>query len=318
MPAPQPSSSTPKNHPQHENSSSTVTTSLLVARPTYPNHHPLTLEAILSKSIQSGTAGALAMFSNVLALMWVRTVADYQYRNGGTYLKTFRHLYAQGGIPRFYRGLPFALLQGPLCRFGDTAANTCAVTLFESRPELSSWNVGIKTVAGSGMAALFRVCLMPVDTCKVTMQVNGSIRPLIGKLRAGGPSVLFHGSTAALTSSFVGHFPWYVTFNFLSERIPPAETTLGELGRRAFIGFSASVFSDTCANSLYVVKVYKQSHSETLSYAEIVRRVTSESGVMGLLFRGLETKILANALQGLTFSVLWKYFETEIFRRNGH
>ena len=28
------------------------------------------------------------------------------------------------GIPRFYRGLVPALLQGPLSRFGDTAANT--------------------------------------------------------------------------------------------------------------------------------------------------------------------------------------------------
>ena len=38
-------------------------------------------------------------------------------------LLLFLHLLS-GGIPRFYRGLLPALVQGPLSRFGDTAANT--------------------------------------------------------------------------------------------------------------------------------------------------------------------------------------------------
>ena len=32
-------------------------------------------------------------------------------------------LYKDGGVRRFYRGVGPALLQGPLSRFGDTAAN---------------------------------------------------------------------------------------------------------------------------------------------------------------------------------------------------
>lgn len=46
---------------------------------------------------------------------------------------------------------------------------------------------------------------------------------------------------------------------------------------------------------------------------EVVRRVLAESGVSGLFFRGLETKILANGLQGILFSVLWKQFEEILF-----
>lgn len=47
-----------------------------------------------------------------------------QYRYGTTTTQALRTLYKEGGIPRFYRGLLPALVQGPLSRFGDTAANT--------------------------------------------------------------------------------------------------------------------------------------------------------------------------------------------------
>jgi len=65
----------------------------------------------------------MASIFQVLSLMWLRTCMNYQYRYGGTLLSSLRILYAEGGIPRLYQGLPFALIQGPLTRFGDTAAN---------------------------------------------------------------------------------------------------------------------------------------------------------------------------------------------------
>ena len=40
--------------------------------------------------------------------------------------------------------------------------------------------------------------------------------------------------------------------------------------------------------------------------AEAARAVVREDGVIGLLGRGLKTRILANGLQGLLFSILWK------------
>jgi len=79
------------------------------------------------------------------------------------------------------------------------------------------------------------------------------------------------------------------------------------------LGFCASAISDTCSNSIRVVKVYKQSSSESLSYPTVVRNVIKESGVTGLMFRGLETKILANGLKGILFSVMWKHFEEVLF-----
>ena len=96
-----------------------------------PQHHEtkkLDVSAILSKAAkraaEGGLAGAAAMGINVCALMWIRTTINYQYRYGTSTMTAFKTLYADGGIPRFYRGLIPALIQGPLSRFGDTAANT--------------------------------------------------------------------------------------------------------------------------------------------------------------------------------------------------
>ena len=64
--------------------------------------------------------------------MWLRTVMNYQYRHGTTFAYSFRVLYAEGGVRRFYQGLPWALLQTPLTRFGDTAANSGVLLLLSS------------------------------------------------------------------------------------------------------------------------------------------------------------------------------------------
>jgi hypothetical protein len=77
-------------------------------------------------------------------------------------------LYADGGIPRFYRGVLPALIQGPMSRFGDTAANTGILTLLDNLDATRDVNVGVKTIAASAAAAIFRIFLMPVDTVKVS------------------------------------------------------------------------------------------------------------------------------------------------------
>jgi hypothetical protein len=53
----------------------------------------LDLNEVITKSIKSGTAGASAMSIQVLTLMWMRTTMNYQFKNGGTFLKTLAKLY---------------------------------------------------------------------------------------------------------------------------------------------------------------------------------------------------------------------------------
>ncbi|KAL3775021.1 hypothetical protein ACHAW5_007287 [Stephanodiscus triporus] len=278
---------------------------------------PPSLRQILEKAgasaVRGGTAGAVAMGMNVGLLMWMRTTVNYQYRHGTSFPVALRTIYADGGIPRFYRGVIPALAQGPLSRFGDTAANTGMLTLLDSFDATKDLNVGYKTVAASVAAGLFRIVLMPVDTVKTTMQVTGKFSSVVAKVKVEGVPALYHGSLAAASATFVGHYPWFFTYNLLSEKIPKQDDRLKELGRRALLGFCSSAVSDTCSNSIRVIKVYKQSHPEALTYPQCVQRVISESGISGLMFRGLETKILSNGLQGILFSVMWKHFEELLF-----
>ena len=271
------------------------------------------LDQSASSAMRGGTAGALAMGANVAALMWMRTTINYQYRTGSTITTALKTLYADGGIPRFYRGVVPALVQGPLSRFGDTAANTGMLTMMNGMAETRDLPVMVKTISASVAAGLFRIFLMPIDTCKTTMQVTGSIKPVFAKVKASGPTVLYHGSLAAASATFVGHYPWFLTYNFLSEKLPKQDTQMGELGRRALMGFCSSAVSDTCSNSIRVVKVYKQSATNVISYPAAIREVLAKGGITDLMFRGLETKILANGMQGILFSILWKKFEELLF-----
>ena len=68
------------------------------------------------------------MVVQVSTLMWMRTTMNYQYRYGMSTTQALKAIYADGGgglrgVLRFYKGFLPALVQGPLSRFGDTAAN---------------------------------------------------------------------------------------------------------------------------------------------------------------------------------------------------
>lgn len=65
-------------------------------------------------------------------------------------------------------------------------------------------------------------------------------------------------------------YPWFATYNFLSENIaePPKHPLIVWLLRLAFIGFVASIVSDSVSNSLRVVKTYRQVNDTKVSYGE--------------------------------------------------
>lgn len=85
--------------------------------------------------------------------------------------------------------------------------------------------------------------------------------------------------------------------------------------RNASIGFCASAVSDTCSNSIRVLKVTKQSSAVAVTYPQALQMVLAKDGMHGLFFRGLQTKILANGIQGCLFSVLWRLGQDHIAAR---
>mmetsp|Transcript_1022 Transcript_1022/g.2803 ORF Transcript_1022/g.2803 Transcript_1022/m.2803 type:complete len:308 (-) Transcript_1022:62-985(-) len=260
--------------------------------------------AAAKRALGGGLPGAIAMVLQVVLLMWMRTTVNYQMRNGGTMLGVMALLYAEGGVARFYSGFGFALLQGPLSRFGDTAANAGVLAALEG----SRVPVLLKTVCASAAAAGWRALITPLDTAKTVLQVEGAagLEKLGARVAAAGPVVLWAGALGATVATFMGHYPWFATNNALEARLPPAKTAGKKLVRRALIGFASSLVADCCSNSIRVVKTAVQTAAEPVGYFEAAHLIVERDGLGGLLWRGLVAKILCNGVSSILFSVIWK------------
>lgn len=152
-------------------------------------------------------------------------------------------------------------------------------------------------------------CLRNADFSSSQVEGRNGLPLLRAKIGERGPLVLYHGALAAASATAVGHFPWFFVFNLLQEKIPvPTADPAMKLGRNAIIGFCSSIVSDSCSNSLRVIKTTRQTFAHNISYWDVVRHVVKADGYLGLMGRGLKTRLMANGMQGLMFSVLYKYF----------
>jgi hypothetical protein len=269
-----------------------------------------------ARAFRGGVAGFAAGVIQVGTFMWMRTAMNYQYANGGTMLSSIKALYKEGGVPRLYKGMSFAIVQAPLSRFGDTAANTGVIAALEAYyPQMP---VSVMTGFASVGGATWRIFLTPVDTFKTTLQVQGNaaFALLKDKVRTGGVGVLYNGAAANFAANWVGNYPWFATFNYLQKAIPKQDTKLKNNARNALIGMAASIVSDCISNSLRVVKTVKQTSGDAkLSYTGAIKGVLEKDGMKGLFGRGLSTRIATNVLQAMVFSVAWKAIEEELNKK---
>lgn len=254
----------------------------------------------------------VASIVSVFLLMWLRTAMSYQHVNGVTMKEAIRQLYNDGGVPRFYKGLIPALCMMPLSRFGDIFSNEVAREFLSE-----SYPAAVVTMFASSLAASWRIIISPADTIKTMMQVHGAdgLSNLQNKISKNGISALYGGALGASAATWVGHYPWFVTHNFLEaycirNRILDAhlqnQNPMRKNLRRALLGLMSSLVSDVCSNAIRVLKTYKQTSVEPIGYMEAAARIIEKDGITGLLFRGLTSKLTANALNAMLFTVVWK------------
>ena len=166
-----------------------------------------------NKAIGGGLSGSFAMVIQTTSLMWLRTTMNYQYRYGGTTINTIKNCIIKVEFLRFYRGYFFALTIAPLSRFGDIASNTYMINYFKNNNNIP---LPVQTLCGSAVAASWRVFLMPLDTLKTTLQVEGKsgLKLLNNKIKNNSFRVLYNGSLASLSATFVGHYPWFLHLTY--------------------------------------------------------------------------------------------------------
>jgi len=287
--------------------------------PASQNNSPRGVFGILAmaagRASKGGMAGLLAGVIQVLAFMWLRTVMNYQYAKGGSMMSALKTLWYEGGVGRLYKGATLALIQAPLSRFGDTAANAGMIAFMDA---MCPWApVALKTATASTAAAVWRIFLIPIDTLKTTRQVqgDGAFDLLMERVRQRGIGELYAGAFAGFAASWVGNYPYFVVFNTLSSVWVAPEVTSQRIVRNGLIGMCSSVVSDTVSNSLRVLKTLRQSSKDpSVGYMEAAQQVIDKEGYAGLFGRGLGTRLLVNVLQGTFFTIVWKLIEDGFYR----
>eukprot|EP01038_Epipyxis_sp_PR26KG_P011848 gene11848-15854_t len=296
--------------------------SLITAKPVVVRKLNRVLIQAKNKAWRGGLYGAFAGMLQVVLMMWLRTIINYQYRYHVSFNQAIIELYNDGGILRFYKGISYALIQGPLSKFGSVAANEGSKILVESYVLNSQFNDIISSALGTILSMIWRIILLPIDTCKTVLQVSGTLgfKNLCDRVLHGHILDLFQGSFATISLVLFSHYPWFYTHNLLDKIIKKADNNREIILRSSFIGFTSSVVSDICSNVIRIIKTLKQSmvtdlstntinsnvDAQVLSYQQLIITIYKNDGLTGLFGRGLSTRIIANGLQSIFFTVLWK------------
>ena len=250
-------------------------------------------------SLDKGLTGATAMGIQITTLYWLKTITNFQYRFGNSFMGSTKELLRQGGVRRLYSGYPPSLIMGGLCRFGDISIYSHIEENYKEKTPFE------RSLATSILSSIWRINLMPIDTLDVSLQVEGknAKKILLNKLKTNGPSILYYGGLGWTFTNIVGNFTWFYTYRYLDKY------TDNSILHNSLQGICCSLVSDISTNPIRVLKTYKQSYPEKISYSDAYKKITNECGVTNYLFRGLYSRMLFHGLQNAIFVVLWKEIE---------
>lgn len=270
-------------------------------------------------AIRNGFYGAIAGSVQVVTLMWLRTIVNYQYRYGTSVSEAIEALYNDGGIARFYRGMPLALIQNPLLKFGAVAANEGSKVLVTYADGALRSSPFVISCLGTLFSILWKLFLVPIETVKTVLQVDGTkgFQKLMQEVFEGNIFRLYSGAIASVVSTLLSHYPWFYVHNLLEQSINPTNHPVGIIARSAFIGFVASVVSDCVSNFVRVIKTLKQTLGEDNdTFLTVFDHICQDTGIVSLASRGLPLRIFANGLQSFVFVVVWKLIPLYLRKRN--
>ena len=254
-----------------------------------------------TKAFKTGFAGGAIQ---VTSLLWLRTANNYQYKHGTSLSETIKTLYKEGGVLRFYRGYFPSLFLGSSIKFGEINA------YYYSKQ--CNFNEMEKLMFISSISSLLKLAFVPIDTLDIFLQVEGKkgIQTLKNKVNSQGVRVLYYGLTPWITSNFISTFSWYNTHNYLDNKFKNYGKEGVEFNiKNGLIGLSASIVSDTITNPLRILKIYKQSNTNQVSYTETYKNIIETCGASELFLRGLKTRLMIHGLQNVFFTIVWKNLE---------
>lgn len=254
-----------------------------------------------NKILYSCAAGFTAGTIQMSSLYWLKTPIKYQYVYNTGIHETFKILLNNKDKYRIFRGIIPSVLKVSLGKVGEAGF----MTYF--KPENNQKDILKNTVISSACISLWKVSLMPFDTLGNSYQVNGkdTLEIVKNKIKVNGLKTLYDGTTVYGAITLINCSIWLYIYNNLNLKL---DYEMNKDLRNGIIGFSATIISDLVINPLRIVKTYKQSSKEAISYKEICKKVFSSMKISDF-YRGIKVKMVFNCFNSSLYIILWKRLE---------
>jgi hypothetical protein len=280
-------------------------------------------------------AGGIAGIINMSIIHSPKTIIKYQYVNNTTISETLNKLLFKSQDKfRLFRGLIPSIAKSTLGRMGDIGIYTYYMNDTKNTNNISystnnNENNNISNIGSNnnnllkiaGFTSLWRLNLIPLDTISNTYQVHGrnAVDIMKNKIKKNDFRVLYNGAMALSTINFISNYIWFGIYTELNSSLPinifknlPKETN-NDI-RNGIMGFSSSLGCDLVINPIRILKTYKQSNENNITYYESLREIMGNSNnrIGEYLFRGMRVRILLNSVSSGLFVILWKKIESKI------
>lgn len=245
--------------------------------------------------VEMGIPGGIAGGIQLSSLYWLRTIIKYQYVYPQTLRASTRNLWRETDRMRLYRGFIPNFSKVFLGKVGESS-------LIKHFQPQNQNDILYNTFLTAGIITAWKTLMMPLDTVGNSYQVNGlkSQEILRNRIKNQGVITLWSGTIVYLNISFINYSIWIYTYHSLNKCLP---TNFNSDVRNGLIGLGSTFMSDIVINPLRVLKTNIQSHPEKKNYREIYHKVFKRAGDF---FRGMQTKMLFNCLNGALYVILWK------------
>ena len=269
-------------------------------------------------------AGGLAGIINMALLHSPKTIIKYQYVYNTSIIETYKQLVKHNNDKlRIFRGILPSIMKSSLGKMGDIGIYTYYMDKNEYINKNDSiinepwYNQNINMLKISFLTTLWRFNLIPIDTLSNTYQVHGkeAYNILKNKVKKNNIHVLYHGSIALTSINFISNFIWFSVFTNLNKNLP---NNINNDFRNGLIGFSSTLSCDIVVNPIRIIKTYKQSHKENISYINCINEIFSNKNniknqnSISTLFRGFKIRIMINSISSGLYVILWKRIENTL------
>jgi len=264
----------------------------------------------------AGAASGLAEGIVVQPFDMIKTRHQLNVKNNESVLKSFRSIYNEGGLVRFYRGM-FPELVGLVPKSsGMYATYELVYRRLGNDTSISA------SIAGFTSGIVEALIVTPTQVVKVRLQAKEHLGRYLGPkdciiktYQTEGLLGFATGLGPTLWRNCVWNTVYFGTMHWLKKQLPPAKTKIVDLSMTLVTGFFGAVFA-TCFNAPFdVVKSRFQSQlkdAKPLKYNYTIPSLITIYKEEGLssCYKGFRPKAIRMGLGGAVAMFTFELFQT--------